>query len=140
MNLEKDILQSTEELKKNPYTVPEGYFDNLKKEVSRYPQPHVVHVSLKHKVIPWISFAAMFAFIAVLGHIFVRDAAEPDHAMNDAFFEDYIMYADYTTELAIYNYANETEEQEQDQDINEEDIIEYLIYTGISPEIIELYK
>ena len=38
-NLEHDILQSSPELKKMPYTVPEGYFSSLKQELAAKTTP-----------------------------------------------------------------------------------------------------
>ena len=47
--MERDILNN-QELRKTPYTVPEEYFDSLRKEVSGYVRPVAVKVSLWQKL------------------------------------------------------------------------------------------
>lgn len=134
---EQDILQN-KELKETPFSVPDGYFEDFKQEITRYAHPVVYKTSVFHKLVPLAYFAAMFAFIAVLGHIFIRNGEVPESAEVEEYSEEYLVFSDDLTELAIHNYENE--DNHIVAEINEEDIIEYLIYIGVSPEEIEMSK
>lgn len=134
---EQDILRDLKELKEMPYSIPEGYFEDFKKDVTRYAHPIVYKTSIFQKLVPLMYFAAMFAFIAVLGHIFLKNDKATEYA-EEEYAEEYIIFSDDMTELAIYNYKNGMDDIVAE--IDEEDIIEYLIYTGVSAEEIELSK
>ena len=55
---EYDILQNSKELKKAPFTVPEGYFDTLKAEARKCTEPQYVHVSWRARLAPYAAIAA----------------------------------------------------------------------------------
>ena len=138
---EFDILQSSKDLKKMPFTVPKDYFETLKAEARKCTEPQYVCVNLWTRIAPYASIAAMFLFIMVLGKVFVRngqtvaDAPETTIGLSD--YEDYLVYNGLDTDVSMY-YLNEevTESSTDDYD----DIIEYLIYIGASEEYIEYYK
>lgn len=118
--MERDILNNPE-LRKSPYTVPEGYFDSLRKEVSGYVRPVAVKVSLWQRLAPLAAVAAMFIIMVTAGTFFLRSTSPEDGITQ----EDYIVFAgDYSADAGV----------------SEDDIIEYLIYTGVSEDIIELSK
>ena len=118
--MERDILNNPE-LRKSPYTVPEGYFDSLRKEVSGYARPVAVKMSLWLKLAPLAAIAAMFIIMVTAGTFFLRSTSPEDEITQ----EDYIVFAgDYSADAGV----------------SEDDIIEYLIYTGVSEDIIELSK
>ena len=123
--MERDILNNPE-LRKTPYTVPEGYFDSLRKEVSGYVRPVAVKVSLWQKLAPLAAVAAMFIIMVTAGTFFLRSASPEE----DITQEDYIVFAGNYSDFGIY----------ADAGVNADDIIEYLIYTGVSEDIIELSK
>ena len=131
--MERDILNNLE-LRKSPYTVPEGYFDSLRKEVSGYVRPVAVKVSLWQKLAPLAAVAAMFIIMVTAGTFFLRSASPEDEITQ----EDYIVFAGDYSDFGIYEEDND--EQYADAGVSEEDIIEYLIYTGVSEDIIELSK
>lgn len=131
--MERDILNNPE-LRKTPYTVPEGYFDSLRKEVSGYVRPVAVKVSLRQKLAPLAAVAAMFIIMVTAGTFFLRSASPEE----DITQEDYIVFDGNYSDFGIYE--EEYDEQYADAGVNADDIIEYLIYTGVSEDIIELSK
>jgi hypothetical protein len=131
----KDILQNSE-LKKTPYSVPEGYFDKFKAQARTYTEPKYVPVNLRSRLAPYVGIAAMFLFILVLGRIFVRpDATTPAAAyvknisIPEDEYEDYLVFSD----MNVYLSDAGTEPDE----LSAEDIIEYLIYIGATEKYIE---
>jgi hypothetical protein len=131
----KDILQNSE-LKKIPYSVPEGYFDKFKAQARTYTEPKYVPVNLRSRLAPYVGIAAMFLFILVLGKIFVRPdvttsagADVKDIAVMTDDYEDYLVFSD----LGVYLSDAGIEPDE----LSDEDIIEYLIYIGATEKYIE---
>lgn len=138
---EFDILQSSKDLKKTPFTVPEGYFDTLKAEARKCCEPQYVHVNLWTRLTPYAAIAAMFLFIMVLGNVFIQreetasEISETDTLMSE--YEDYLVYNGTDADISIY-YLSEEDPESYEADYD--DIIEYLIYTGASEDYVEYYK
>ena len=131
----KDILQNNE-LKKTPYSVPEGYFDKFKAQARTYTEPKYVPVNLRSRLAPYVGIAAMFLFILVLGKVFVKptdavpsDSAAAEISVIDEGYEDYLVFSD----LDVYLSDAGIEPDE----LSDEDIIEYLIYIGATEKYIE---
>ena len=126
---EKDILTQRKDLKKSPYSVPEGYFRTFKEQM------HKVTAQTGHSL--WGSSAAYIATAACAALLitFAAVMAESLRPEEEYSLEDYILFSDHL----ISSYYEATE-QGGELGIQDEEIIEYLIYTGISPETIELYK
>jgi hypothetical protein len=131
----KDILQNSE-LKKIPYSVPEGYFDKFKAQARTYTEPKYVPVNLRSRLAPYVGIAAMFLFILVLGKIFVRpDITAPagadvkDIAVMTDDYEDYLVFSDMDVYLSDAGI--------EPDELSDEDIIEYLIYIGATEKYIE---
>lgn len=105
----KDILQ--DKIKKTPCCIPEGYFERLKAGLKMIPgQERYRRRSLRQ----WTVAAAIAAVIAAGTFLLGR------HTKGREFTEeDYIVYAD--------------------DSMTDEDIIEYLISTGIEVEELEDY-
>ena len=125
---DKDILK-TPRLRENPYSVPEGYFSTFKKDVITRKEPK--------KTIDWKKFgygiaaAASFALLAVTG---VR-LAETNDIQEEIDSIDLIVFSDMSTEtyldlMAVY----------EEDELTEEEIIEYLINEETSLEHIEAYE
>jgi hypothetical protein len=133
---EKDILQDIK-LKKNPYSVPEGYFDALKSQARKYAEPtKVVRVNFWTGLAPYAGIAAMFLFVLVLGKIFVKNGQDTDGLSAEQIetYEDFMVFSDYNYEIPAQYLA---EEMSAEETINDEDIIEYLIYIGATEKYIE---
>lgn len=122
----KDILAEITTLRQNPYTVPEGHFNDLKAQVRR---PHKEQsVTLWGRLAPYASLAAVFVSVFVAGSLlFNRNELEITQ-------EDYFLFSENF--LETYEIGNTY--QIADAEIGDNDIIEYLIYTGITAEEIEL--
>ena len=104
-----------------PYDLPEGYFDSLRASLTK-------EVGKQTRRWPaYIAVAASLALLVAAGGWFLSDRAAADFSQ-----EDYIVFSDDMTNTIMYEddmwYADA---------VSEEDLIEYLIYTGT--EIDELY-
>lgn len=131
MKKENDILKDCRELKGNPFTVPEGYFESFKAEARK---PMVRKVNFMDRIAPYAAVAAMFVFLVTVGTLFL-DNTTTEYEMTE---EDYVLFSDSMMNSLAYEmgYMSQTAEAE----ISEEDIINYLIYTGVTAEQIELSK
>ena len=82
----KDILAEITSLRQNPYTVPEGHFNDLKAQVRR---PHKEQtVTLWGRLAPYASLAAVFVSVFVAGSLlFGRNELEITQ-------EDYFLFSE----------------------------------------------
>ena len=131
MKMGNDILKDCTELKQMPFSVPEGYFDSFKNANA---VPVARRVSLWNRMAPYAAMAAVFVFLVSAG-TFLLEKSSPDYNMTE---EDYVMFADNMMNTIAYEM--EYGDQIAEADLSEEDIINYLIYTGVSAELIELSK
>ena len=129
---ERNIMYD-DSLRKCPYSVPEGYFDSLKERVMKYAQPAPVF-QFKRVLYTAVSMAAMFILMVTAG-TFLLEKTTPT---EDLTHEDYIVFTDGYIDLELYDDG--LSEQYADASISNEDIVEYLIYKGVSEELIELSK
>lgn len=133
-DLERDILQEAS-LKKSPYSVPEGYFESLRERAVKYAEPAPAPVFQFRKILMTaVSLAAMFILMVTAGTFFLEKATPAE----DVTHEDYIVFSDGYFDLEMYD--DQMAEQYADASISDEDIVEYLIYTGVSEEFIEMSK
>lgn len=128
---DKDILKDVAELRRMPYSVPEGYFDTFRREMKK-PQTQVV--SLWSRIMPYASVAAVFIFLVSAGTFILERTTDT----RDFTQEDYILFSENFSLNTIYQVHEET--QLADASLADEDIIEYLIYTRVSAEEIEYSK
>ena len=131
---ERNIMYD-DSLRKCPYSVPEGYFDSLKERAAKYAQPTPAPVfQFKRVLYTAISMAAMFILMVTAGTFFLKGVTSAE----DLTQEDYMVFTDGYIDLELYDDG--LSEQYADASISNEDIVEYLIYTGVSEELIELSK
>lgn len=124
---DNDILKQDGNLKEMPFSLPEGYMESLRKELKTIPQRNTKKISIFNRIIPYISLAAAFAMIVTIGGFILEKTTQQDLS-----YEDYIVFSDDMTNTLLYD----TDELYADA-LSDDDIIEYLIYTGV--EIEELY-
>lgn len=125
MKQKEDILAVDKELKKMPYSVPDGYFDSFKKKAMS--SVTATDGSLWRKVYPVVAMAAMFIAI-VTGGTFLMKASMPSEQMS---LEDYFVWSGLEVSASEYNsYGTQLAEAE----ISGEDIVQYLIYMGVEAE------
>ncbi len=135
-----DILAERPEMKKMPYGVPEGYFEDFKVSVGgkvpaergRAEKSAAKRSAAKRSVarpVIFISAAASVAAALVLGAYFIFGAG----GTEDFSQEDLLVFDESYINAEYYEYTGSIAEAEYSDD----DIIEYLIYSGISLEEIE---
>lgn len=132
-NSDKDILKETG-LKKMPFSTPEGYFEGLKKELKMIPAQHSAPkvTGIWMRLARYSSIAAIFTALIAAGAFFL------DWSDNSDYFteEDYIVFSDDMTNAIIQEYSDIYADAET---MTDDDIIEYLIHSGIEIEDIEQY-
>lgn len=126
----RDILAYNPKLKEQVYSVPDGYFSGFKAGMTPYAS---VEPSLARRLVPYLSMAAVFIFLVTAGTFFLQQTTPADEFTQ----EDFILYSSNISGIGLYE---EEPDQLADAGIADEDIIEYLIYSGISAEEIELSK
>lgn len=126
--IERDILAENRELRKQPYSVPEGYFDTFKSRIRPYEKQQL---TLAARLAPYVSIAAVFVFLVTAGTLFLKKSTPYDSFTQ----EDFLVFSTAMANTEYYEM-----DQIADAGIADEDIIEYLIYCGISAEELELSK
>ena len=120
MKNERHILKDNSELKSMPFSVPEGYFEGLKAELKMIPKQQTKPA----KVVRWKPFVRFASIAAVVAALIAAGAFFLEKEGTDTGFTVIQEEADYFADL---------------QSLTEEDIIEYLISTGVELEDIEPY-
>ncbi len=126
---ETDILTKCHQLKEMPYSTPEGYFEGIDERVMQNIRKGQSVSPFRLKLVPYLSAAAMLAVVAGIGFGVLKHRMQ-DEAIIDV--EDYISYMTPLTEPESIYYSYNTAEES----LTEEDIINYLIDSGISLETI----
>ncbi len=128
MKEKSDILAERTDLKKMPYTLPDGYFDEFRAQM----KPYRTH-SPRKRALPYISAAASIALLLAAGLLLSQRNSPADEFTH----EDFLVFSDSMITTEYYEY---TSEQYADAEMANDDIIDYLIYSGITAEEIEHYK
>ena len=115
---------------KNCHTVPEGYFKGLETRLSQIPRTAVPAVPPLTKMRPYLALAAAFAALVVGGTAVLRNTVRPAAALSDEELLGYIQLIPSTDPYLIFD---ESAGQEGEA-YSDEDIINYLIETGVSLE------
>ena len=124
---DNDRLKKDGNLKEMPFLLPEGYMESLRKELKTIPHRNTKKIPIFNRILPYVSLAAAFAMIVAIGGFILEKTTQQDLS-----YEDYIVFSDDMTNTLLYD----TDELYADA-LSDDDIIEYLIYTGV--EIEELY-
>lgn len=127
----RDILTTQKELKERPFSVPDGYFETFRAEAVR--NSTITIASPLRRLVPYMALAASFALLLGVGLSLNGNLKTIDEFST----EDYILFSDSMIHTI---YDDDATYQYADAELMDEDIIEYLIYTGESPESIELSK
>ncbi len=137
-NFENDILKGSKDLKKMPYSVPEGYFEDfsarLRKRIRQEEKTLKVQPKKRQispiQVVRYVAVAAVIAVVAALGITLAslkNRAVVPEDSFEDS---DFIFYCSELVpatepESIYYSYNSDSES------LSEEDIINYLYYSGV---------
>lgn len=128
-DLERDILAEKPHLRTLAYRTPQGYFEAFRSEMKT---PSCSRPGPAARLAPYLAMAAVFIFLVTAGTFFLRQTTPTEELTQ----EDFIIFSSNISRIAYYSEM----EQIAEADIAEDDIIEYLIYSGISAEEIELSK
>lgn len=115
---------------KNNYTVPEGYFGNLKERLSGIPgassaQPAPAWSGVR----PYLALAASFVLLVAGGTAILRNTVRPASGLSADELLGYFELIPATDPYLLFNGSDDLTEAYSD-----EDIINYLIETGVSLE------
>ena len=131
-NLENDILKDTPGLKEMPFTVPANYFDELKADLKKIPQQTESIASHRLRWGRIITIAASFALLLAAGGFFLERGTSAELLAED----DYLEISD---DLEISVYEEYSDQYADAWSASEDDIIEYLLATGVEIEEVESY-
>ena len=112
--------------KKNEISVPQGYFQNLEQRLSRIPAQEV-RPSVLQTVSPWLALAASLAILASVGGFIFRKAAQP---APEEYTWDYLSYLSRSLD------PDGVIELEENAELTNEDIVNYLLADNVSFELI----
>lgn len=115
------------DLKKTPFTVPEGYFENLPARLAATAETPVVTV--RERLRPYLAIAATFLIMVTAGTLLLRTFTPSAEADMDyeAYMDEFIVPQ---SDLDATYYSENTTGDE----LTVEDIAEYLIFCGVSVE------
>lgn len=127
MNSEKEIFDN---IGKASFSVPEGYFNDLKERLNAIPAGRTVEPSAWMRMRPYAAMAAAFAAILLVGNAVLRNTVKgnltDDQFLTEATYADMISL---THPEAVYQFMEYGHE-----DLSDEDIINYLIESGTEME------
>lgn len=123
-------------MKQNPHTTPEAYFSDLKTRLRSIPGMQEVPTGWQ-RVRPHLAMAAAFLAIVAVGTAILRNTAgNPAVASPDSTSQYELAQLVRTSSPYLYDEDAYTQEEEMSEP-TEEEIIEYLISTGVTIENIE---
>lgn len=131
MEQKQDILANGD-LKKMPFTVPEGYFENLSAKMAETArqdcaaESRVARPLFLQKVSTYLSIAASFAIIAAAGTYIVKTFTPKQETSS---LEAMEWLEPETDPEAMYYYSQNTSGA-----LTDEELIEYLIESGVTLE------
>ncbi|MBO6248851.1 MAG: hypothetical protein J6N54_08590 [Bacteroidales bacterium] len=129
METGKDIL---EKVGKPSLEIPAGYFDSLKDRLGSIPTSEAPRQGVLRQVRPYLALAASFAAILLIGNAVLSGTVGLDNPQNLDIDEP--TYADFISLARPDIVVNAIESQSEGDEISDEDIINYLIESGVNPE------
>lgn len=108
--------------KRNPISVPDGYFQNLEQRLQQIPAQAEAPRRV-HRLAPYLAYAASLAALAVIGNFILRKTAvQEDNSW------DYVSY------LAQSLDPDGLVELKEAEELTDDDIRSYLLASNISVE------
>lgn len=127
MNDGRNILDDAR-LHENPFTVPEGYFEQVRRDAKAIAGKETSsRPSFGKRVAPYIAIAASFAAIAAVGTAVLRGTSLAGSVDDETLFAEYLVPVT-EPESVFYLSFNDADE------LTDEEIVEYLIESGASLE------
>lgn len=125
-------------LNNHPYSVPEGYFDDLQSKLSEIPHLSECKVSRWQKVQPYLALVACFCFALALGQAIKKRTVGMSDT-DDTLYEQ-LIYADMIPHSEPYSIFDTDRTLAAEDSPDENDVIAYLIETGTSIELIDYFS
>lgn len=134
--MDRNILNNDELKSGNPFSVPEGYFGKIG-NIRPWEKVRKEDRKAATALAPYLAMAAMFIIIAAAGTFFFKSAVSgsEDYYLH----ESSLIYSDLipVNDMGAIMFDDIQEDGDR---LTEEDIIDYLIYSGIPIEYIESEK
>ncbi|MBQ6287152.1 MAG: hypothetical protein IJK73_05795 [Bacteroidales bacterium] len=130
MKTEKNILEN---IGKASFTVPEGYFDDLRGRLGSIATPKVTAPGFFYRAKPYLALAACFVAILIAGTTILRNTVANDP--TDLTFSE-ASYAQMAPFAIPEDYYQEIGYDLPTEELSDEDIIEYLIESGTQVELL----
>jgi hypothetical protein len=127
--MKRDILSENPQLRKQAYTAPDGYFEEFRSQINPYRE---AQQKWTEKLVPFVSMAATFILMVTAGTFFLQRTTPSEEFTQ----EDFLVFSSEVSRMDYYEEMDHI----ADAGIADEDIVEYLIYSGVSAEEIELSK
>lgn len=123
---------STDQLKRNPFQTPDGYFDELTPRIMasiRSSESEVLKPQINwwRVLMPGLGFAAMVLAVWLFSNPNGSDELGFDEAMASISLEELDLYAEFDTEDLLAYGLIEAEDVVMETELTEEEIIDYLI-------------
>ncbi len=129
MNKNRDILKEKKELKEMPYGVPAGYFNELNEKLMEVTSTQATHLKSNQPTLNSRNIRKYLPYLAIAASLLILALATFGLVQKQKSQEDF--YTEIVTE-DDYNVLTE--------DLDDEEIIEYLIYTGVSMNTIAMIE
>ncbi len=135
-----DILQTDKNLRRMPYKLPEGYFSDLTEQLAKQRHENPVEAAVPRTLwqilAPYAAMAAMFTIIALGG----KALAEMTGHQKGWTEKDEFIYTELmpVTGPSDQFYGLRDSEYIAEAEPSDNDIVEYLIYSGVSIEEINI--
>ncbi len=122
------------------YNVPEGYFEGLKARLERIPAEHPAAPARRPftwmRIRPYVALAACLALLLTAGTILLDRKADLS-GTSESIYEQ-MMYSDLIPDTDPDSIFGAPSSPGESYDISDEDIVDYLISSGASVELIAL--
>ena len=120
------------------YNVPDGYFEGLKARLERIPAEHPEvggsRTILWTRIRPYAAVAACLAVLLAVGSIFLdRNTAQSEAG---EYIYEQVMYSDLIPDTDPYLILGAPSNVDESYEVSDDDIIDYLISSGTSAELI----
>lgn len=122
------------------YNVPEGYFEGLKARLERIPAEHPAAPARRPftwmRIRPYVALAACLALLLTAGTILLDRKADLSGTSESVY--EQMMYSDLIPDTDPDSIFGAPSSPDESYDISDEDIVDYLISSGASAELIAL--
>ena len=120
--------------KHNDIQVPEGYFQDLQKRLQAIPSEQAQSPRGIHRLAPYFAYAASIAILALAGNFILRKTASTSDQEETIAQWSYVSYLAQSLDpdCATFEWEEDT--------VDEDDIVNYLVNEGLTLEEIAYYE